>query len=258
MLLQQLTFLKGRYSFMKKVLSVLLAVALCFSVFSVAVFAEGVDIQLKLNAPANAKMGDTITVTVSLESNKGYAGLKYDLGFDSTQLSLLTAKFEGDFAGDGSAAGMLGMFSDDKTRAASLVLPADKSDAGETTKTGTLATYTFKVLANGTKDAATNVNITLTVKDAFDKDLNSRSVNAPTATVAVQYTEKLLKVIDVDGNGEEDTDDAIYLLKHVMQPDLFELTCSEDQVDYDDNGLDTDDAIYLLKHIMQPDLFPIN
>ena len=177
MLLQQLTFLKGRYSFMKKVLSVLLAVALCFSVFSVAVFAEGEDIQLKLNASANAKMGDTITVTVSLESNKGYAGLKYDLGFDSTQLSLVTAKFEGDFAGDGSAAGMLGMFSDDKTRAASLVLPADKSDAGETTKTGTLATYTFKVLANGTKDAATNVNITLTVKDAFDKDLNSRSVN---------------------------------------------------------------------------------
>lgn len=185
---------------MKKVLSVLLAVALCFSVFSVAVFAEGEDIQLKLNAPAKAKMGDTITVTVSLESNKGYAGLKYDLGFDSTQLSLLTAKFESDFAGDGSAAGMLGMFSDDKTRAASLVLPADKSDAGETTKTGTLATYTFKVLANGTQEAATNVNITLTVKDAFDKDLNSRSVNAPTATVAIQYTEGMLG--DIDGDGE--------------------------------------------------------
>ncbi len=212
MLLQQLTFLKGRYSFMKKVLSVLLAVALCFSVFSVAVFAEGEDIQLKLNAPANAKMGDTITVTVSLESNKGYAGLKYDLGFDSTQLSLLTAKFEGDFAGDGSAAGMLGMFSDDKTRAASLVLPADKSDAGETTKTGTLATYTFKVLANGTKDAATNVNITLTVKDAFDKDLNSRSVNAPTATVSVEYTDRLLG--DANGDGVVNAKDVTYLKRY--------------------------------------------
>ena len=197
---------------MKKVLSVLLAVALCFSVFSVAVFAEGEDIQLKLNAPANAKMGDTITVTVSLESNKGYAGLKYDLGFDSTQLSLLTAKFEGDFAGDGSAAGMLGMFSDDKTRAASLVLPADKSDAGETTKTGTLATYTFKVLANGTKDAATNVNITLTVKDAFDKDLNSRSVNAPTATVSVEYTDRLLG--DANGDGVVNAKDVTYLKRY--------------------------------------------
>ena len=197
---------------MKKVLSVLLAVVLCFSVFSVAVFAEGEDIQLKLNAPANAKMGDTITVTVSLESNKGYAGLKYDLGFDSTQLSLLAAKFEGDFAGDGSAAGMLGMFSDDKTRAASLVLPADESDAGETTKTGTLATYTFKVLANGTQEAATNVNITLTVKDAFDKDLNSRSVNAPTATVSVEYTDRLLG--DANGDGVVNAKDVTYLKRY--------------------------------------------
>lgn len=185
---------------MKKVLSVLLAVVLCFSVFSVAVFAEGEDIQLKLNAPANAKMGDTITVTVSLESNKGYAGLMYELGFDSTQLSLEDAKFVGNFAGDGSAAGMLGMFSDNKTRAASLVLPADENAAGVTTETGTLATYTFKVLANGTKDAATNVNITLTVTNAFDKDTNDLSANAPTATVAVQYTEGMLG--DIDGDGE--------------------------------------------------------
>ena len=243
---------------MKKVLSVLLAVALCFSVFSVAVFAEGEDIQLKLNAPATAKMGDTITVTVSFESNKGYAGLKYDLGFDSTQLSLLTAKFEGDFAVDGSAAGMLGMFSDDKTRASSLVLHADKSDAGETTKTGTLATYTFKVLANGTQEAATNVNITLTVKDAFDKDLNNRSVNAPTATVAVQYTEKLPKVGDLDNSGSVDIKDVKYLLNHTLFPSRFPLTVQNDQVDYDGNGtVDIKDVKYLLNHTLFPSRFPL-
>lgn len=243
---------------MKKVLSVLLAVALCFSVFSVAVFAEGEDIQLKLNAPANAKMGDTITVTVSLESNKGYAGLKYDLGFDSTQLSPLTAKFEGDFAGDGSAAGMLGMFSDDKTRAASLVLPADGNATGVTTKTGTLATYTFKVLANGTKDAATNVNITLTVKDAFDKDLNNLSANAPAATVAVQYTEAPNYVTDLDGKAGVDEDDALYLLMYTMFADEYPINCTEAQVDYDKNGVvDEDDALYLLMYTMFPDEYPI-
>ena len=245
MLLQQLTFLKGRYSFMKKVLSVLLAVALCFSVFSVAVFAEGEDIQLKLNAPANAKMGDTITVTVSLESNKGYAGLKYDLGFDSTQLSLLTAKFEGDFAGDGSAAGMLGMFSDDKTRAASLVLPADKSDAGETTKTGTLATYTFKVLANGTKDAATNVNITLTVKDAFDKDLNSRSVNAPTATVSVEYTDRLLG--DANGDGVVNAKDVTYLKRYNAKWSGYDVELSVGDVNKD-GVINAKDVTYLKRY----------
>lgn len=245
MLLQQLTFLKGRYSFMKKVLSVLLAVALCFSVFSVAVFAEGEDIQLKLNAPANAKMGDTITVTVSLESNKGYAGLKYDLGFDSTQLSLLAAKFEGDFAGDGSAAGMLGMFSDDKTRAASLVLPADKSDAGETTKTGTLATYTFKVLANGTKDAATNVNITLTVKDAFDKDLNSRSVNAPTATVSVEYTDRLLG--DANGDGVVNAKDVTYLKRYNAKWSGYDVELSVGDVNKD-GVINAKDVTYLKRY----------
>lgn len=230
---------------MKKVLSVLLAVALCFSVFSVAVFAEGEDIQLKLNAPANAKMGDTITVTVSLESNKGYAGLKYDLGFDSTQLSLVTAKFEGDFAGDGSAAGMLGMFSDDKTRAASLVLPADKSDAGETTKTGTLATYTFKVLANGTKDAATNVNITLTVKDAFDKDLNSRSVNAPTATVSVEYTDQLLG--DANGDGVVNAKDVTYLKRYNAKWSGYEVELSVGDVNKD-GVINAKDVTYLKRY----------
>ncbi len=230
---------------MKKVLSVLLAVALCFSVFSVAVFAEGEDIQLKLNAPATAKMGDTITVTVSLESNKGYAGLKYDLGFDSTQLSLLTAKFEGDFAGDGSAAGMLGMFSDDKTRAASLVLPADKSDAGETTKTGTLATYTFKVLANGTKDAATNVNITLTVKDAFDKDLNSRSVNTPTATVSVEYTDRLLG--DANGDGVVNAKDVTYLKRYNAKWSGYDVELSVGDVNKD-GVINAKDVTYLKRY----------
>lgn len=235
---------------MKKVLSVLLAVALCFSVFSVAVFAEGEDIQLKLNAaPANAKMGDTITVTVSLESNKGYAGLMYELGFDSTQLSLLTAKFEGSFAGDGSAAGMLGKFSDDKTRAASLVLPADGNAAGVTTETGKLATYTFKVLANGTKDAATNVNITLTVKDAFDKDLNSRSVNAPTATVAVQYTDRILG--DVSGDGEVTSLDVMIIKRYLAEwPDYVSQDVTAGDVS-GDGEVTSLDVLIIKRHLAE-------
>ena len=243
---------------MKKVLSVLLAVALCFSVFSVAVFAEGEDIQLKLDAPDNAKTGDTITVTVSLESNKGYAGLMYELGFDSTQLSLEDAKFVVNFAGDGSAAGMLGMFSDDKTRAASLVLPADENAAGVTTETGTLATYTFKVLANGTQEAATNVNLTLTVTNAFDKDTNDLSANAPTAAVSVEYTEAPNYVTDLDGKAGIDEDDALYLLMYTMFAEDYPLDCTEAQVDYDKNGVvDEDDALYLLMHTMFPEEYPI-
>lgn len=245
MLLQPLTFLKGRYSFMKKVLSVLLAVALCFSVFSVAVFAEGEDIQLKLDAPANAKTGDTITVTVSLESNKGYAGLMYELGFDSTQLSLEDAKFVGNFAGDGSAAGMLGMFSDDKTRAASLVLPADENAAGVTTETGTLATYTFKVLANGTQEAATNVNLTLTVTNAFDKDTNDLSANAPTAAVSVEYTDRLLG--DVNGDGVVNAKDVTYLKRYNAKWSGYDVELSVGDVNKD-GVINAKDVTYLKRY----------
>lgn len=234
---------------MKKVLSVLLAVALCFSVFSVAVFAEGEDIQLKLDAPATAKMGDTITVTVSLESNKGYAGLMYELGFDSTQLSLEDAKFVGNFAGDGSAAGMLGMFSDDKTRAASLVLPADENAAGVTTETGTLATYTFKVLANGTQEAATNVNLTLTVTNAFDKDTNNLSPNAPTATVAVQYTDRILG--DVSGDGEVTSLDVMIIKRYLAEwPDYVSQDVTAGDVS-GDGEVTSLDVLIIKRHLAE-------
>lgn len=63
------------------------------------------------------------------------------------------------------------------------------------------------------------------------------------------------KSLDYDNNGYETTDDAVYVLKHIMMPDIFELI---GDVDFDKNGHETtDDAVYLLKHIMMPDLYPI-
>lgn len=200
---------------MKKVLSVLLAVVLCFGVFSVAAFAEGENIQLKLNAPSKAKMGETITVTVSLENNSGYAGLNYQLNFDSTQLQLVSAEFGTDFAGDGEQAGMLGMFSEDKTRAASLVLPATADGTGVTTKTGTLATYKFKVLANGVAATeTTKVNLSLQVTQAIDANLKDLTANAPAATVEVEYVEKQILLGDVNGDGVVNAKDVTYLKRY--------------------------------------------
>lgn len=62
--------------------------------------------------------------------------------------------------------------------------------------------------------------------------------------------------LDYDKNGYVTTDDAVYVLKHIMMPDIFEVTGG---VDFDKNGHETtDDAVYLLKHIMMPDIYPIN
>lgn len=67
-------------------------------------------------------------------------------------------------------------------------------------------------------------------------------------------------ILYVEGNlnfdGDVNEDDAIYLLQHVLLPDIF--TVSQN-VDYNkDDTVDEDDAIYLLQHVLLPDLFPIS
>jgi len=65
----------------------------------------------------------------------------------------------------------------------------------------------------------------------------------------------LLTPGDVDGNDAVDVDDAIYLLQHVLMPDLFQIA---QPADYNGSGaVDVDDAIYLLQHVLMPELFPL-
>lgn len=84
--------------------------------------------------------------------------------------------------------------------------------------------------------------------------------NGSEETVDVSIQKGVVKInsensLDYDKNGYVTTDDAVYVLKHIMMPDIFELTGG---VDFDKNGQETtDDAVYLLKHIMMPDLYPI-
>ena len=61
---------------------------------------------------------------------------------------------------------------------------------------------------------------------------------------------------DIDGLMGITEDDAIYLLQHVLMPDLFPV---EQAVDFDGSGsLNEDDAIYLLQHVLMPELFPLH
>ena len=61
---------------------------------------------------------------------------------------------------------------------------------------------------------------------------------------------------DVDGNGIIDEDDAIFVLQHVLMPDVFQ---ANQNLDFDSNAqVNEDDAVYLLQHILMPDQFPLN
>ena len=62
---------------------------------------------------------------------------------------------------------------------------------------------------------------------------------------------------DMNGDGEVDIDDAIYLFSYTMNPELYPIS-SEQDMDYNGDGeVDIDDAIYLFSHTMNPELYPI-
>ena len=55
---------------------------------------------------------------------------------------------------------------------------------------------------------------------------------------------------DMDGDGDKDTDDAVYLLLNVMFDDINYPIANPDKDMNNDNKINTDDAVYLLLHVM--------
>lgn len=66
---------------------------------------------------------------------------------------------------------------------------------------------------------------------------------------------------DVDYDGDVDSDDAIYLLNYILNPELAPIPGIEtihNNGDFNRDGVvDSDDAIYLLNYSMLPELFPL-
>ena len=60
---------------------------------------------------------------------------------------------------------------------------------------------------------------------------------------------------DVNGDGDIDSNDAIYLLRYTMNHDRFPINQSGDM--NGDGDVDSNDAIYLLRYTMNPDRFPL-
>ena len=75
-------------------------------------------------------------------------------------------------------------------------------------------------------------------------------------TVKAVFTENNVPNGDVDGDSDVDSDDVMYLYRHISQPDEYPV--SGNTSDYDkDNDVDIDDALYLLRHTILPERYPI-
>ena len=60
---------------------------------------------------------------------------------------------------------------------------------------------------------------------------------------------------DMNNDKCVDTDDAIYLLRHILMPDSY---CVKQSANVNgDDVTDTDDAIYLLRHVLLPNSYPL-
>ena len=60
---------------------------------------------------------------------------------------------------------------------------------------------------------------------------------------------------DFDDNGVVDKKDVIYLLRHTLNSDLYQLNQSGDM--NGDGTVDKNDVVYLLRHILLPELYPL-
>lgn len=76
-------------------------------------------------------------------------------------------------------------------------------------------------------------------------------INQPAAVASQEE----LNMADFDGDGDIDSDDAIYLLRAVLFPEDYEITVTDPF--YGDGNPTSDDAIYLLRHVLFPKDYPI-
>ncbi|MBO4794981.1 MAG: hypothetical protein J5547_02750, partial [Clostridia bacterium] len=72
---------------------------------------------------------------------------------------------------------------------------------------------------------------------------------------AAAASQEELNLADFDGDGDIDSDDAIYLLRAVLFPEDYAITVADPF--YGDGNPTSDDAIYLLRHVLFPKDYPI-
>ena len=192
-------FMKGKRTKMKKLLSILLAVVLCFSVCSVVAFAANEDIIVSAKG-GTAQRGGTIRVPISLDANKGFVTLGLAVDYDSDVLEIVCEKHE-----DGKSCTAKRAPKVEKKVDFQVALDYECSNAGNNSQyhtvdpyliqwaygtveediceTGEIAAITFKVKDNA-KFGDTKVTVTVDQASGFGSVARTFAGGEATVTVA--------------------------------------------------------------------------
>ncbi len=162
-------------SIIKKLINIIIIllciIGLQFYVVTIPVFAAG-DCELILSSIQGNK-GDEVTVKMTLQSNSGLAGLQYTIKFDTSALSLVSAKkientFSDPIVNTENEGSIVYVF----------------AEARSNTRTGDLLEVTFKIL-----DGANSDNVALKLDDIMGVDNDINIVNVKTTIGGIQLIE---------------------------------------------------------------------
>ena len=172
---------------MKRIFSVVIALLMLCSLLAVPAFAAGSGSMNMGSASGNR--GDTVTLSVNLNSNPGLVTMTIRVSYDTSVLQLTNVSNPGLLVG----AQLNTSYGSPYT-----ISWVDGATTTNNTKTGTIATFTFKILDNAKiGDSA----VTLQFIDSYDTDYNENSFSAASGKVTVKCNHSYGSWSDA-GNGQ--------------------------------------------------------
>ncbi|MCD7845399.1 MAG: hypothetical protein LUG57_06040 [Oscillospiraceae bacterium] len=156
---------------MKRLFALTLALCLCLGCLAVSAWADGEGAISMTASTAVASPGDTVTVTVSLDSNPGTCLLELIISYDETRLEKVGDYAETSGSMDGSGVWTFG---------SNAIWDNDSNSS----YTGAIATLTYRVLDDAPEGQA---DISISVRSAMDWDtLEDVSFTVTPASVTVE------------------------------------------------------------------------
>lgn len=156
---------------MKRIFSIAIVLLMLCSLLAVSTYAAGSgDVSI---SSASGTRGDTVTLSVTLNSNPGLVTMTIRVSYDTSVLQLTNVSNPGLLVG----AQFNTIYGSPYT-----ISWVDGATTTNNTKTGAIATFTFKILDNAKIGDST---VTLQFVDSYDTDYNENSFTATSGKVTV-------------------------------------------------------------------------